>query len=500
MDVIAQDVAHEQVLQLMSGWGLPPARAAGLAAAMDSLWAFVNQEQAEMAVDLEGAAVAAALAAARPLLEARLQERLDVLDEETRGATACSGCEVSVASQGRRSRCWASLTGPLHLVRRYGQCTKCGAKRSLAQERIGLSWSAYTPRLEEVCTLMATTVPHGMAVDLVEKITSVVVSAHGIQQMVERRAQRLERTLLAEAETYACYDVTGLPVDKQRRPPDATKRAVEIAYLEMDGVIPMTREEIPEKDLSDENREQRRKATSDGARGGRGRRYTLVGREVKNAILYTANDCAPESPSRACITNKSYVSHLGDWEAFARLLWVEIVRKGFDRSGQLVLISDGAEWIRSLADWLPIKPLLILDLFHVKHRIWEVANALYGDHTPGARAWADIQCECVEAGRADDVIASLKSLEPPPRAKELVRLLVLYLESNLDRMDYPTYRGRNLRVGSGAIESTNYHVTGARLKLQGMRWSEQGAREMAYLRADLFNGRWEARTRELQAS
>ena len=54
-----------------------------------------------------------------------------------------------------------------------------------------------------------------------------------------------------------------------------------------------------------------------------------------------------------------------------------------------------------------------------------------------------------------------------------------YLRRNQDRMDYPSYRAQGLRVGSGAIESTNYHVTGARLKLQGMRWSVAGATQMA---------------------
>lgn len=111
-----------------------------------------------------------------------------------------------------------------------------------------------------------------------------------------------------------------------------------------------------------------------------------------------------------------------------------------------------------------------------------------------------MQCECVEAGQAQAVIDSLKCLAPRGTAKELTRLLVEYLTSNLDRMDYPTYKKRGLRVGSGAVESANYHVTGARLKLQGMRWSAQGAKEMAYLRADLFNGAWEARTRALPAA
>ncbi|MEK7246873.1 MAG: ISKra4 family transposase [Chloroflexota bacterium] len=497
MNVISQDAAREQVCQLLSGWGLPAARMAGLAEAISVLVDLVTGEAPGSAVDLEASAVTAALAAARPLLEVRLQERLDVLDEETRGVCECLLCGASAASQGRRQRRWRSLTGPLRLVRRYTQCTSCGEKRSLSQERLGLSWSEYTPRLEEVCTLMATTVPHGMAVELVEKLAGVEVSAHGIQQMTERRAQRLEAALRADASRYACYDDTGLPVDKPERPKDATKRPVGTAYIEVDGVVPMTREEVPEKDLSAQDRRRRQKAIRDGARGGRGRRYTLVGREVKNAVLYTADDCAPESPSRACLTDKRYVSHLGDWQQFAKLLWVEIVRKSFDRAQQLVLISDGAEWVRSLAKWLPVQPLLILDLFHVKHRIWEVANALYGEHTPAATAWAQIQCECVEAGQASSVIASLEALSPRAKATKLVRLLVEYLQANLDRMDYPAYRKRGLRVGSGAVESANYHVTGARLKLQGMRWSLQGAREMSYLRADLFNGRWQERTRQL---
>lgn len=82
-------------------------------------------------------------------------------------------------------------------------------------------------------------------------------------------------------------------------------------------------------------------------------------------------------------------------------------------------------------------------------------------------------------------------------------LLILdrrYFDNDRDRMDYPTYRARGLRGGSGEVESANFHVTGNRLILQGMRWSADGAAEMAALRADLFNGRWEARTRQFLAA
>ncbi|MCP4449332.1 MAG: hypothetical protein GY811_28970 [Myxococcales bacterium] len=84
--------------------------------------------------------------------------------------------------------------------------------------------------------------------------------------------------------------------------------------------------------------------------------------------------------------------------------------------------------------------------------------------------------------------------------KEKVAAVATYLQNNLDRMDYPTYRKEGLRIGSGTVEFANYHVTGASLKLPGMRWTERGARDMALLRADLFYGRWEATTRTQTAA
>lgn len=483
--------------------GVDREAAAALFRGMESLVEFMRGDlSAEAsAADTEAAAVTAGLRAVGPLLQRRLQKQLDAIDRQTPRKTHCLNCGAVAQSQGRRKRPWTSITGKIELTRRYAYCKKCKQGRALAQEALGISWSPFTPRLEEVCTLMATTVPHGMAVSLVEQLLRVGVSERGIQQMVERRAQQLEATLHQEAEQYAHCDSAGLPVPVPKRPEDSVAKAPQVAYLEMDGVVPMTREELPSEELTEQDRRRQRQAKRNKARGGRGRRYRLVGREVKNAVLYTADACATESDSRNCLTEKRYVSHLGHWQTFAQLVWVELSRQRFDQAKTLVILSDGAEWIRSLAAWLPMPLLLILDLFHVKKRIWDVANALYGDRTDAARQWAHTQCQRVETGAAQGVIAALRFVRPRRKAtQELVAELSEYLSNNLDRMDYPAYRKMGFRVGSGAVESANYHVTGARLKLQGMRWSEQGAREMAYLRADLFNGRWEARTRSLRAA
>jgi hypothetical protein len=130
-----------------------------------------------------------------------------------------------------------------------------------------------------------------------------------------------------------------------------------------------------------------------------------------------------------------------------------------------------------------------------------LGRALHGEGTARASEWAHAQCARVEQGAAKQVLQALRFLHPSgSEAQDKVEQLVGYLENNLDRTDYPSYRARGLRVSSSSVESANFHVTGARLKPQGMRWSARGAAQMAALSADLFNGVWDQRTRQILAA
>jgi len=459
----------------------------------------------DTAVEAEVEAVAASRRIVQPLFEAKLQARLDALDGAHRGRNRCPTCEQNGASRGRLRRQWTSTVGTVSLRRRCARCATatCEGGFAPAQNAIGLPDGEFTARFEEVCTLLGTTVPFGMATGLLAKLCGIEPSIKAVQDMTDRRGEAVLHLEAEQAEACAPFDETGLPVPMQQRPPNTVEPAAapNVAYVEMDGVVPITREELTGKELTPTERRRQQRAKKAKVRGGKGKRYRIVGREVKNAVLYDGKDCTDQSPGRGCILSKSYVSYLGDWQRFAALLWVAMLRLRFDQAKLLVVLSDGAEWVRSICKWLPVPTFLILDLFHVKHRVWEVSRSLHGEHSPKAAQWAQVQCDRVEAGNARKVIEALRFLQPTrAETRELVRLLGNYLEANLDRMDYPAYRARGLRVGSGAVESANFHVTGTRLKLQGMRWSEEGARQMATLRADLFNRNHEARTREILAS
>lgn len=479
--------------------------AAAFAEALAELTQYATAPVAEStdAVDLETEAVVVSRRVLRPLLQAKLQARLDALDAQSEHHAPCPNCTGHAESQGRPERTWTSLLGDLDLHRRYRHCDGCGRGTAPAQERLGLPPGEFTPRFEEACTMMTTTVSHGMAQELLGKLMGVEVSIKALEDMTERRGQAVQELQRAEATTCAPFDAIGLPVPTQARPADTVAEAAtpRLAYLETDGVSALTRQELTGAELTPEDKRRQRRARQHKVHGGKGRRYRTLGKEVKNAVLYDAQDCARESPSRGCLLHKTFVSYLGEWQTFAARLWVEVLRLRFDAVKLLIVLSDGAEWIRSLAEWLPVDTFLILDLYHVKRRVWEVAHSLYGEHTPEAQRWAEVQGERIEAGHARQVITALGFLRPRrAETKKLVTDLAGWLTKNLDRMDYPTYRERGWRISSAAIESGNFHVSGQRLKVQGTRWSEVGARHMAGLRADLFNGRWERRTKQLLAA
>ena len=464
---------------------LPQAVARGVLQGFQTLVRYAVSECAggSTALEEERGSVQVALASVRPVLEARLQQRLDEADASTPEVT-CGQCGGRCVAQGRRVRTWQSTVGRLQVRRRYAWCARCAQGEAPAQRQVGLPESGMTAGLAEVTTLLATTVPHTLAVQLVAQLLGVEVSVQAVQHSVAQRAAQVIQLQEEEAQEVQAYQEKWGKSPPYLAPPDPAP-AVDVAYLELDGVLVLTRTEVPG-------------AAPPRGRGGPGRQYAVTGREVKNAILYEATACVEESERRGAILAKTYLSVLGTWFPLACLIWVAMLKRGWQRARLLVVLSDGAEWIRSLCQWLPVPVLLMLDLYHVKHKLWETAALLYGEGTAAAQAWARAQGERIEQGQVGQVRTEVETLTAShPKARAQLASLATYLRRNQDRMDYPQYRAQGLRVGSAAIESTNYHVTGARLKLQGMRWSETGAAQMARLRADLFNGVWQARSRQI---
>jgi hypothetical protein len=63
-------------------------------------------------------------------------------------------------------------------------------------------------------------------------------------------------------------------------------------------------------------------------------------------------------------------------------------RCGLDRALEVVILGDGARWIRRLVEEHFPQATHIVDLSHAREHLWNVANAVYGPATPQGAAWA----------------------------------------------------------------------------------------------------------------
>ena len=130
-------------------------------------------------------------------------------------------------------------------------------------------------------------------------------------------------------------------------------------------------------------------------------------------------------------------------------------------------------------------------LIHARQHVWKVGNAVFGQGSPAAAAWAEPLCQALLDEGAAPLLAAIGQLAPEDgdAAKE-VRLGLEYFGENASRMRYPEFTAAGLPVGSGMVEGACKQVVQAREKGAGMRWRRKGAQAVASLRAVHRSGQW----------
>lgn len=170
---------------------------------------------------------------------------------------------------------------------------------------------------------------------------------------------------------------------------------------------------------------------------------------------------------------------------------------GMDAADRWVAISDGGAGIE---DWLrthfPRAEAVILDFWHAAQHLSDWAKAVHPDDAAEATRVAGEWCHTLKHEGGQAVLQGLRAMPVGRRAvaKEAHRQLLGYVENQVHRMDYPTYRVKGWAIGSGPVEAACKQVVNQRLKVTGARWSEAGADAVCHLRA-LFRselGQWDA--------
>jgi hypothetical protein len=178
----------------------------------------------------------------------------------------------------------------------------------------------------------------------------------------------------------------------------------------------------------------------------------------------------------------SYIATFEPAAVFGDMVKAEGIRRGADHVRQLTILGDGAAWIWGIATAKFPEATQIVDLFHAREHLHDLARQLefmLGDRKD---EWLAARLEDLDYGDIDGIVAATREYPLTGIRKDEIDTALGYFENNARRMRYKWFRSRGLFVGSGVVESGCKAVIGQRLKLSGMRWTIAGADAIATLR------------------
>ncbi len=309
---------------------------------------------------------------------------------------------------------------------------------------------------------------------------------HGREQMkalagLQVTTKSIERTAEAIGADIAAGELREIAKAVQLDLPMVVGEPIPILYVQMDGTgIPVVKKET-----------EGRKGKIDG--------QPAHTREVKLGCVFTQTTWNEEGHPIRDSDSTTYTGAIETAEEFGKRLYLEAWNRGWSRAQKKVVIGDGAEWIWNLADLHFPGAVQIVDLYHARQHLWDLARKLYPNDPAHRKAWIKAhQKRLLDKGKIKKLVRALRSLESTNTdVLEKIHTEADYFERNAERMRYPQFRLQHLFVGSGVIEAGCKTVIGARLKQSGMFWTVRGANSIIALRCCHLNGRfenyWEAR-------
>jgi hypothetical protein len=369
-----------------------------------------------------------------------------------------------------RSKPVLTAVGKVEVLRPYYLCPHCHAGQFPADAELDIEDTEFSPGVRRMQAVVGQEVPFDHGRQQMKLLADLVVTTKAV-----------ERTAEAIGENIAAGEQEEIRRAVQLDLPMVVGKAVPILYVQMDGTgVPVVKKETV-------------------GRQGKTEGQPSHTREAKLGCVFTQTAWDEEGYPIRDPDSTTYTGAIETAEEFGKRIYVEAWKRGWSRAEKKVVIGDGAEWIWNLADQHFPGAVQIVDLYHARQHLWELARKLHPNDTMNQKAWMKLhQKRLLDKGKIEKLVLLLRSIESTnAEVLDKIRTEADYFERNAERMRYPKFRRQHLFVGSGVIEAGCKTVIGTRLKQSGMFWTLRGANSIIALRCCHLNGRfedyWEAR-------
>jgi hypothetical protein len=380
------------------------------------------------------------------------------------------GCGHSAHYRELRSKPVLTVMGKVEVSRPYYLCPHCHTGQFPADIELDIENTEFSPGVRRMQAVVGQEVPFD----------------HGRQQMklladLEVTTKAVERTAEAIGENIAAREQEEIQRAVQLDLPMVVGEPVPILYVQMDGTgVPVVKKETL-------------------GRPGKTEGQPAHTRETKLGCVFTQTAWDKQGYPIRDPNSTTYTGAIETAEEFGKRMYLEAWKRGWSRAQKKVVMGDGAEWIWNLADQHFPGAVQIVDLYHARQHLWELARRLHPNDEMNQKVWIKLhQRRLLDKGKIEKLVCSLRSIHSAnPEAVKNIRTESDYFERNAERMRYPKFRRQHLFVGSGVIEAGCKTVIGSRLKQSGMFWTVRGANAIIALRCCRLNARfedyWEAR-------
>jgi len=373
-------------------------------------------------------------------------------------------CGQQAVYRELRSRTVLTAVGPVEVSRPYYLCPQCHAGQFPADQELDIVHTEYSPGVRRMQALVGQDAPFDHGREQMKLLAGLEVTTKSVERVAESIGADIARQEQKEIDRAVQLDL-----------PIIVGEPVPILYIQLDGTgVPVVKKETA---------------------GRKGKLDDLPAhtREIKLGCVFTQTKWDNEGFAIRDDGSTTYTGAIENAAQFGKRLYVEAWKRGWSRAEQKVVIGDGAEWIWNLAQEHFPGAIQIVDLFHARQHLWDLARLLHPNDTKRRNAWVGLhQKRWLDKGKIAKLVASLREIQTADT--DLARKLrndVDYFATNAARMNYPKFRKQHLFVGSGVIEAGCKTVIGHRLKQSGMFWTVRGANSILALRCSQLNGRFE---------
>lgn len=368
---------------------------------------------------------------------------LETYDEEL----ASSRDTKQYRDKGRRHTSIKTVYGPVEYQRRvYKTLLENGETayiylldEAMQMDKIGL----ISTNLAEKLAMTVTESPYRVTSDIISSTCGQSISAGGVWNVVQRLGERI-----SEEEEHAVKQMNAGQAEGVKEIP--------VLFEEMDGVW---------LNMQNKNHKKMKK------------------QEMKVFTMYEGWDAQKEKQNRSTLVEKTMFAGMEKSTEFHEKREACIRKKyNADEIGQRILNGDGGSWIKE-----PYDPEVIfqLDRYHIYQEILRKIS--------DKKAQQDIR-ELLEAEKPDEMLeyiqiyaTSVESADEKDTRSRKAKELYSYLSNNLDGL--LPYDKRGIKIPEakegilykkmGVQESQNCTVITLRMKHRRMRWSVQGANNLA---------------------